>query len=137
MISHKSRFTMQIKQGRLMNVKSLSLNQLRVSLSSHRFPTADAGRGWCLGTGHLLRNWIKCLFGSRLFPTHAFQSACVQSKGYRITHITKIGDLGVVWLGLRHTWGQYCHPSNTFQSRFMTETKAHEKNITSSAFSSA
>lgn len=32
--------------------------------------------------------------------------------------------LGVVCLDLRHTWGQYCHPSNTAQSAFMIETKA-------------
>lgn len=58
MIFHKSRFAMQIKQDGLMSAKSLSLDQLRVSLSLQHFPTADAGRGWRLGTGHLLRNWI-------------------------------------------------------------------------------
>lgn len=58
MIFYKSRFAMQIKQGRLMKAKSLSLDQLRVSLSLQHFLAADAGRGWCLGTGHLLRNWV-------------------------------------------------------------------------------
>lgn len=28
------------------------------------------------------------------------------------SHVTKIVDLWVVLLDLRHTWGQYCHPSN-------------------------
>lgn len=58
MIFCKSRFAMQIKQGGLVNAKSLPLEQARVSLSLQHFLTADVGRGWCLGTGHLLRNWI-------------------------------------------------------------------------------
>lgn len=35
MIFYKSRFAMQIKQDGLMSAKSLSLDQLRVSLSLH------------------------------------------------------------------------------------------------------
>lgn len=39
------------------------------------------------------------------------------------SHVTKIVDLWVVWLDLRHTWGQYCHPSNTVQSGFMKKNE--------------
>lgn len=39
------------------------------------------------------------------------------------SHVTKTVDLWVVWLDLRHTWGQYCHPSNTVQSGFMKKNE--------------
>lgn len=39
------------------------------------------------------------------------------------SHVTKIVDLWVVWLGLRHTWGEYCHLSNTAQSGFMKKNE--------------
>lgn len=103
-ILYKSRFATQINQDRLMSVSSWSRDQLRVSLSLQHFLMADVGRG-CV--------WILAI---------SWESG-LQSKGYKITHVTKIVDLWVVWLDLRHTRGQYCHPSNTAQSGFRKENE--------------
>lgn len=37
------------------------------------------------------------------------------------SHVTKVVDLWVVWLDLRHTWGQY--PNNMAQSGFIKKNK--------------
>lgn len=93
MIFYKSRFAMQIKQGRLMNVKSLSLDQLRVSLSLQHSPIADAGRGWCLGTGHLLRNWINCKLGREVISSSCLPKCPCTVK--RLQNYTNYKDWGL------------------------------------------
>lgn len=86
-----------------MSVSSWSLDQLRVSPSLRHVLLADVGR---------------VVFG--YWPS--LEKADYSQKATK-SHVTKIVDLWVMWLGLRHTWGEYCHPSNTAQSGFMKKNE--------------